>query len=176
TLLKPTPFQDADRVATTKAFAQQHGLKSMDDLKKLPSFTYLGPPENATRFQGVVGMKQAYGLNNLQFVPLTIGSQYQAIDAGKADSIAVFTTDPQLLGGKYAVLTDPKGIFGYQQVAPVVSNKLLTAEGPAFQQILNAVTAKLTTPAIQQMNLAVAVNQQNPATVASQFLAANGLK
>ncbi|MGH9062070.1 MAG: glycine betaine ABC transporter substrate-binding protein, partial [Acidimicrobiales bacterium] len=81
-----------------------------------------------------------------------------------------------LLGGKYAVLTDPKGIFGYQQVAPVVSNKLLTAEGPAFQQILNAVTAKLTTPAIQQMNLAVAVNQQNPATVASQFLAANGLK
>ncbi|MGH9058337.1 MAG: glycine betaine ABC transporter substrate-binding protein, partial [Acidimicrobiales bacterium] len=137
TLLKPTPFQDADRVATTKAFAQQHGLKSMDDLKKLPSFTYLGPPENATRFQGVVGMKQAYGLNNLQFVPLTIGSQYQAIDAGKADSIAVFTTDPQLLGGKYAVLTDPKGIFGYQQVAPVVSNKLLTAEGPAFQQILN---------------------------------------
>jgi osmoprotectant transport system substrate-binding protein len=175
TYLQPTPFQDADRVATTKTFAQSHGLTSMADLKKLPSFTYGGPPENATRFQGVVGMKQAYGLTNVQFVPLPIGSQYQALDAGKVDTIAIFTTDGQLTSGKYAVLDDPKGIFGFQQVAPVVSNKVLAAEGPAFQETLNAVSAKLTDQAIQTMNEAVGVNQQNPATVAAQFLKANGL-
>ncbi|MGI8753200.1 MAG: glycine betaine ABC transporter substrate-binding protein [Acidimicrobiales bacterium] len=176
TYLQPTPFQDADRVATTKAYAQAHNLKSMGDLKSLPSFTYGGPPENATRFQGVLGMQQAYGLTNTQFVPLPIGSQYQALDAGKVNTIAIFTTDGQLTSNKYTVLDDPKGIFGFQQVAPVVSNKVLAAEGPAFQQTLNAVSAKLTDQAIQIMNEAVGVNQQDAATVAGQFLTANGLK
>ncbi len=176
TYLQPTPFQDADRVATTKAFAQAHNLKTNADLKSLPSFSYGGPPENATRFQGVVGLKQAYGLTNVRFVPLPIGSQYQALDAGKVDTIAIFTTDGQLTSNKYVVLDDPKAIFGFQQVAPVVSNKVLAAEGPAFQQILNAVSAKLTDQAIQVLNEAVGVKQLDPAAVAGQFLTANGLK
>ena len=175
TYLMPTPFQDADRVAVTKTFADAHGLKSTADLKKLTSFSYGGPPENGTRFQGVVGMKKAYGLTNLKFVPLPVGSQYQALDAGKVDTIAIFTTDGQLTSNKYVVLDDPKGIFGFQQVAPVVSNKVLAAEGPAFQETLNAVSAKLTDKAIQTMNEAVGVNQQDPAAVAGQFLKANGL-
>ncbi len=175
TVLLPTPFQDADGVATTKAYASQHNLKTIGDLKNVGSFTYGGPPENGTRFQGVVGLKQAYGLNNVQFVPLPIGTQYQALDAGKVNSIAIFTTDPELASGKYAVLTDTKGIFGFQQVVPVVKTSVLNAEGPAFTQILNAVSSKLTTQAIISMNAAVALNKQDPATVAKQFLQANGL-
>src|SRR6188472_240690 len=34
----PTPFQDVDAIATTKAFAAKHNLKSVADLKNLPSF------------------------------------------------------------------------------------------------------------------------------------------
>ncbi|MGH9073326.1 MAG: glycine betaine ABC transporter substrate-binding protein [Acidimicrobiales bacterium] len=175
TILKPTPFQDADRVATTKAFAAKHHLVSTGDLKKLGSFTYGGPPENATRYQGVVGLKQAYGLNKVVFKPIPIGSQYLALDQGKVDTIAVFTTDPQLLSNKYAVLTDPKGIFGFQQVVPVVKTSLIKSEGPAFSQILNAVSAKLTDKAVQQMDKAVEIDHQNAANVAKQFLQANGL-
>lgn len=174
-ILNPTPFQDADGLAVTKSFAQQHGLKTIDDMKKLSHFTYLGPPENATRYQGVVGLKQAYGLHNFTFKPLKTGSQYQAIDAGQADSIAIFTTDPQLASGKYAVLTDTKGIFGYQQVVPVVKKSVLDAEGPAFADTLNKVSALLTTKAIISMNKAVAIDQQDPGEVAKTFLKANGL-
>ncbi len=119
----------------------QHHLKTIGDLKNVGSFTYVAPPENATRFQGVVGLKQVYHLTNLQFKPLTIGSQYQALDQGKADSIAIFTTDGQLASGKYAVLTDTAGIFGFQQVVPVI-NKTLLAESPEIATILNAVSAQ----------------------------------
>jgi osmoprotectant transport system substrate-binding protein len=175
TLLTPTPFQDADGVATTVAYAKQHNLKTIADLKNVGSFSYGGPAENGTRYQGVVGLKQAYGLTKITFTPLPIGTQYQALDNGKVNSIAIFTTDPELKSGKYAVLTDTKGIFGYQQVAPVVSAKVLAAEGPAFTQTLNAVSAKLTGPAIIAMNAAVALDKQDPATVAKQFLKANGL-
>jgi len=175
TLLQPTPFQDADGVATTKLYAAQHHLKTIADLKNVGPFTYGGPPENATRLQGVLGLQQDYGLSNLKFVPLTAGSQYQALDAGQVNTIAIFTTEGQLLSGKYAVLTDTKRIFGFQQEAPVVKASLLQSEGPAFSQILNAVSAKLTFEAIQQMNSAVVIAHQDPATVAKQFLDANGL-
>lgn len=73
------------------------------------------------------------------------------------------------------MLTDTKHIFGFQQVAPVVKTSLVQSEGPAFKQILDAVSAKLTFPAMQQMNGAVVSAHQDPATVAKQFLDANGL-
>jgi osmoprotectant transport system substrate-binding protein len=174
-VLKATPFQDADGLAVLNAYAKSHGLKTIDDMSKVGSFSYGGPPENGTRYQGVIGLKQAYGLSKIQFKPLPIGSQYQALDQHKVDSIAIFTTDGQLASGKYTVLTDTKGIFGYQQVVPVVSKKVLAAEGPAFEQTLDAVSATLTTDAIVAMNKAVQIDQKDPATVAKAFLQANHL-
>ena len=175
-LLDKTPFFNADALAVKPEFAQKNGLKSTADLKKLKSFKFGAPPENKTRYEGVVGMKQAYGLNNIQFKPLAIGLQYKALEDGQIDVAAVFTTDGQLQGGKLTVLTDPKGIFGFQNVAPVVSKKVLAAEGPAFAETLNAVSAKLTTEAMRKMNGAVDLDKQDPAKVADQFLRANGLK
>jgi osmoprotectant transport system substrate-binding protein len=175
TLLDPTPFQDRDVTATLKAFATKHHLVSMEDLAKLPSFTNGGPPENKTRYEGLVGMHEAYHLNNVHFVPLAIGLQYQALDSGKVDSANVFTTDGQLSSGKYALLTDPKHIYGFQQVAPVVSTKLLSQEGPAFAQTLNAVDSKLTNTVMQKLNAAVVLQKVDAATVAKEFLKANNL-
>lgn len=174
-VLDPTPFQDADGLAVLNAYAKAHSLTTIDDLKKLGAFSYGGPPENATRYQGVLGLKQAYGLNQIQFKSLSIGTQYQALDQKKVDSIAIFTTDGQLASGNYTVLKDTKGIFGFQNVVPVVKQSLLTSEGPAFAQILNAVSAKLTFPAIQALNKAVQIDKKDPAAVASAFLKANGL-
>jgi osmoprotectant transport system substrate-binding protein len=172
-VLNPTPFQDADGLAVSKTYAQKNGLKSIDDLSKVGSFSYAAPPENKSRYQGVVGLTKAYGLTKIKFVPLAAGSQYQALDQGKVNSIAIFTTDGQLAGGKYTVLSDTKGIFGYQQVVPVVSKKVLAQQGPAFQATLNAVSALLTTDAIVAMNKAVQLDHKDPAAIAKAFLQAN---
>lgn len=174
-LLQPTPFQDADRVATLPAFAAAHGLHTMSDLKKLGSFTYGGPPENQTRYEGIVGMRQAYGLDNAKFVPYPIGKQYQALNQHRVQTIAIFTTDGQLLARHYTVLSDPKNIFGYQNVAPVVNKDVLNREGPAFAQTLNAVSSRLTTAAMQQMNAQVVLKHRSPAAVAHQFLTTHHL-
>src|SRR3954447_25126076 len=176
TTLDKTPFFNADANAVKPAFAKKNGLRSTADLKKLKSFTFGAPPENKTRFEGVVGMKKVYGLNNLKFKPLAIGLQYKALEDGQIDVAAVFTTDGQLQGGKLTVLTDPEGIFGYQNVAPVVNKKVLSKEGPAFAQTLNAVSSKLTVEAMRKMNAAVDLDKQDEAKVAGQFLTANGLK
>ncbi len=176
TLLDKTPFFDADALATLSSFAAKNHLATIPDLKKLKSFSLAGPPENRTRYEGLVGLKEAYGLNNINFVPLAIGLQYQALDKGTVNVATVFTTDGQLQSAHYVILTDTKHIFGFQNVAPIVSPKLIQREGPAFAQTLNAVSAKLTTHVMQQLNAAVDIDKLDPATVASKFLQANGLK
>lgn len=174
-LLKQTPFFDADALAVTKAYAKAHGLKTIADLKKLGAVSYGAPAENRTRFFGLVGLHQLYGLSKLQFVPLAEGLNYKALDSGQVKVATVFTTDPQLQSGKYVVLSDTKKLFGFQNVAPVVKVGLVKSEGPAFAQTLNKVSSLLTLPAIIKMNAAVQLDRQSPDAVAHAFLAANGL-
>jgi osmoprotectant transport system substrate-binding protein len=175
TMLNPTPFTDSDAIGTTTKYANAHHLKSIADLKPLgKSVTMGGLPEFQTRAQALVGLKNAYGINPT-FVPLASGLFYSALDSGKVDTSDVFTTDPPLKTGKYVILTDPKHVFGFQNVAPVVKANLVSSEGPAFAQTLNRVDALLTQKAIIALNAAVALDKQSPATVAHQFLAANHL-
>jgi osmoprotectant transport system substrate-binding protein len=175
TVLNMTPFNDVDALATKPAYATQHKLTAVPDLKGVGRFTLGAPPEFKTRFTGLVGMKQVYGITNVNFKPLAIGLQYKALDGGQIQVADVFTTDGQLQRGSYTVLKDPKNIFGFQNVVPIFSKKTIDAEGPAFSQVLDTVSAKLTVPAMQQMNAAVDLDKQNPAEVAQKFLQANGL-
>ena len=73
------------------------------------------------------------------------------------------------------MLTDPKHITGFQNVAPIVKASVAKSAGSEFTKTVNAVSAKLTLPAIIAMNKAVIVDKKNPAAVAKQFLQANGL-
>jgi len=175
-LLAMTPFSDSDVVVTKVAYAKAHGLTSVADLAKLGKAVKLAAePEYATRYSGLIGLKKVYGVVPT-FVPLaTSALVYQAINSGQVQAGDVFTTDPQLKSGDYTLLADPKGIFGYQNVAPIVSDKVLAAEGPQFASTLNAVSALLTLPAIQKMNAAVILDKQSAASVAEEFLKANGL-
>jgi osmoprotectant transport system substrate-binding protein len=175
TLLDYTPFYDSDELATLPAYAAQHHLSSIADLKPLGKQVTLGaPPEFATRFEGLVGLKQEYGVVPT-FKPIAIELSYKALESGQVDVQNVFSTDGQLLGGKFKLLADPKHVFGFQNVAPVVRQSVLTAEGPAFAETLNKVSALLTIPAIQQMNAAVSIDKESATSVAQKFLQANGL-
>ena len=173
TVLDATPFQDADGLAVLKAYAPKNNLVNIGAMKKLSHFTYAGPPENATCYQGVKGLESAYGLHNFTFKPIAIGAQYQAIDQNKVDAIAIFTTDGQLASGKYTVLKDTDGIFGYQQVVPVINTTKLAAEGPAFAETCNKLSALLTTDAIVALNKLVQIDKKDPGVVAKAFLDAN---
>ena len=176
TLLARTPGYDADANAVKPALARRFRLRSTADLKRLGRFRYGGPAENQTRFQGAVGMRQVYGLDRLVYVPVQIAARYAALDSGRIDVAAAFTTDPELtMKRRYVVLSDPKGIFGFQNIAPVVSAKLLRAEGPAFARTIDAVSAKLTNDALRRMNAAVVLSGERPADVARRFLSAHGL-
>ena len=173
TLLQPTPFQNHDQIAVLKSFAAKYHLTTIEQLKGLGPLKYGAYTPEQTRYEGLVGLQQAYGLSNLQFVPYGLGAPvYAALDSGQIQVGGSSSTDSQLRSGKYVILSDPKNIFGYQNVAPVVNKGVLKAEGPAFAQTLNAVSSRLTYAAIRELNAEVVLGHQSPAAAARQFLAA----
>lgn len=175
TLLKPTPFYDTDAMGTLKSFATKHHLHTISDLKQFGhSVTLGGAPEFATRYEGLIGLKKVYGVNPT-FKPIAIALTYKALDSNQVQVADVFTTDPQLTLGKYTILSDPKNVFGFQNVAPIVKKSVIKSEGPVFEQTLNSVSALLTLDAIRKMNAAVELDKQSPSAVAHKFLAANHL-
>ena len=175
-LLAMAPASDTDVIVTKPLYASRHHVRSLADLAGLDATaTLAGPPEFRTRFNGLVGLRQDYGITALRFLPLRIGGQYQALNEGHAQLAVAFTTDGNLTRGGYVMLSDPKGTFGFQNVTFVVRSAVLSREGPAFAQTVNAVSARLSTQALRVMNADVALDQQTPSAVAQQFLGANGL-
>ena len=176
TLLKQTPFFDADSFAVLKTTAAKYGLKTISDLKKVPKLSYAGYPQCSKRPTCLLGLKNTYGLKNIKFIQLGTIPVETLIDSGKVTGGDIFTTEPAFATGKYVALVDDKHIFGFQNVAPVVSKKLLAQLGPKLTAVVNAVSAKLTNAAMIAMNKAVGVDKKSAASVASAFLKANGLK
>jgi osmoprotectant transport system substrate-binding protein len=175
TLLNATPFYDTDSFGMLSATARKLGVKTIGDMKKVSSFSFAGYPECDKRITCLLGLKQIYGLKQAKFVQLASISVYTLLDQGKITAGDVFSTDPQLQESKYTVLTDTKHIFGFQNVAPIISKKVLAAGGTGLRNAINAVSAKLTLPAMRAMNKAVAIDKKTPAAVATAFLKANGL-
>ena len=175
-VLEMSPGFDRLANVVTAATARRHRLRAMSDLERLGRYRYGGFPENRVRFQGAVGVRQVYGLE-FTFVPLRTGRQrYAALDGGDVDVVDVGTTEAQLGGrSRYRVLSDPEGVFGFQNIVPVVSRAVLREQGPAFTRTLDAVTAKLTNAALRRMNGAVDLRGRKPADVAARFLRDNEL-
>jgi osmoprotectant transport system substrate-binding protein len=171
-----TSFENVDAIATTQYFAQRMGLATVGDLRQLSSFRLGARPEFEARRQGLVGMREVYGLDNVEFEEVPIGEQYRALDRKEIDAANAFTTDGQLASGSYKVLEDDKRVFGFQHVALVIDeDKLDELGGDKFMRIINDVNGRLTTSAMIQMNRDVDVDGQDPAVVAERFLRTAGL-
>jgi osmoprotectant transport system substrate-binding protein len=176
TLLAPTPFRAATALAVLPAFAQRHGLASIPDLARLPRVRLGASPGFYARPSiGLTALRRTYGLTALTYFPLTTGVQYAVLGTGKIDVAEVATTDGQLADGGYRVLADPRHLFGYEQLAPVVPARVLAAEGPAFARTLDAVSRRLTPRAMQALNGAVGLQHDSPEQVARDFLRAHEL-
>jgi osmoprotectant transport system substrate-binding protein len=174
-VLNPAPAQDSDSVTVTAATAAKYHLKTIADLGPYASsMVFGGPPEFKTRPAGLAGLKANYGLTFKSFDPLDESGPITlaALTSGKVQAADVFTTTPQIITDHLVSLSDPKFNFAAQNVVPLVYKPDLT---PTIESTLNAVSAKLTTSALLQMDNAVITDKANYTTVAQGFLQANGL-
>jgi osmoprotectant transport system substrate-binding protein len=175
TVLNPASAQDSDSITVTAATAAKYHLKTIADLKPYAASMTLGaPPEFKTRSDGIAGLKTTYGLTFKGFDPLDESGPITlaALTSGKVQAADVFTTTPQIISDKLVSLADPKFNFAAQNVIPLVYKPDLT---PTITATLNAVSAKLTTAALLQLDVAVITNKADYTTTAQQWLQSVGL-
>lgn len=175
TMLAATPFENKNAIAVRKEFADEHGLKTVADLKAIGDFTYSTYPDNVSGGTGYEGIVETYGLTNMKLKTLSIGLNYQAIERGEIQAADVFTTDPQLLRSDLVVLEDDKNLFGFQNVVPLIRDNIFADLDDDAPEFLNTLHSLLTIDAIQALNEASAINRIDSAQVATVFLQANGL-
>lgn len=172
-LLKPTPFGNTPAIVVTDYFARTHGLKQIGDLGPfLSALTLGGPPQ--FKSTGLEALERVYNLPPPVYKVLPVGGQYDALATGGVQAAEVNLTDGSLATGDYRVLRDPKRVLGWGNVVPVVTQKVLTAEGPEFVATINAVSALLTLSTMRELNEQVD-QHVDPAAVATQFLVTHGL-
>ncbi len=174
-ILNPSSAQDKDSVTVTQAFASKHHLTSISNLTPVAKTMVIGgPPEFKTRTDGLVGLKKNYGLVFKSFDPLDESGPITlaALKDGKVQAADVFTTTPQIITDHLVALADPKSNFAAQNVLPLVYK---TGVNSTVVSTLNAISAKLTTAALLQMDKAIIIDHADYATVATGWLKAVGL-
>jgi osmoprotectant transport system substrate-binding protein len=173
-MLTPSPAEDKDVVAVTQATADKYKLKTISDLKPVAGELVLGgPPEWKTRTQGVVGLRDVYGLNFKDFVSLDAGGTLTmtALTNGQIQAGDLFSTDPGLRSNHLVALEDDKNLFAAENVAPLIKADKQT---DAIKKALDAVSAKLTTDDLITMN-AEAATGTNLSDIAKKWLANAGI-
>jgi osmoprotectant transport system substrate-binding protein len=173
TVLQQSQAQDKDAIVVTKATADKYKLTSIADLAAVgKELTLGGPPEFKTRPDGVPGLASKYGVTFKEFKALDAGGPLtvNALKNGQVQAADIFTTDPSIVTNNFVVLQDPKSLYTAQNVLPLVNKSKVT---PAISDALNAVSAKLDTKTLTDLDAKAA--KAEPADVAAAWLKSNGL-
>lgn len=177
-ILYPSPAEDKDTLAVTEETAQRWNLKSIADLaKRSPEVKVGGPSEFQTRQTGLVGLKEKYGLDiaPANFIAISDGggpATVQALADGTVTAANIFSTSPAIEQSKLVVLEDPENVFLAANVVPLVASQKMSNE---LKTVLDAVSAKLTTEALIELNTSVEGNQGiDPDEAAEKWIADNG--
>jgi osmoprotectant transport system substrate-binding protein len=177
-MLNSSAAQDSDSVTVSQSFASAHHLTSSSSIADLApyasSMVFGGPPEFPTRSDGIPGLQTNYGLTFKSFDPLDESGPItiKALQDGTVQAADVFTTTPQIATDHFVTLSDPKFNFAAQNVTPLVYKPAMT---PTVTSTLNAISAKLTTAALLQLDTAVIVNHDSYQAAAQGWLKAEGL-
>jgi osmoprotectant transport system substrate-binding protein len=150
-------------------------LTSIADLKPYAQDLVIGGPSQLqTRPYGLPGLKKDYGLQFKGFDPLDESGPITlaALNDGKVQAADVFTTTPQIITDHLVSLADPKSDFAAQNVVPLVYKPAMNT---TIINTLNAISAKLTTALLLQMDNAIITQHADYAKVAAGFLKAEGL-
>ena len=173
-VLEPAEAQDKNALVVTEETASEHGLSTISDLEGPAADLVLGgPPECPERPLCLQGLEEVYGLDFADFRALDAGGPLTvaALEDGEIDVAVMFSTQGIIADKGWVTLEDDKGLQPAENIVPVIRSEALTDE---IAEVLNGVSAKLTTEEMTELNRRVDVDKEDPEAVAGEWLEANG--
>jgi osmoprotectant transport system substrate-binding protein len=161
---------DQDTYTVLKSFAEEHGLKTIGDLKNAPAPVTIGAaPEFEQRPYSPSAAKEVYGVD-LTF-SATGPTTLESLLAGEIQVADIYTADPAFETEEIIALEDPENLIISSNVVPIVSTDI----AEEVSDVLNAISAKLTAEELVSLNVLSTVEQQSSADIAKKWLEDNDL-
>lgn len=177
-VLDPAPAQDKNGFVVTSVMAADLGVEKVSDLVDLNGTLILGgPPECPEREFCLPGLEGVYGLSFAEFKPLDVGGPL-TVAALEGDEIQVgllFTTDGVIASKGFVLLEDDKGLQPAENIVPALRTDIAEEYGGNIERVLNAVSEKLTTGDLTEMNKLTGYDGDDPEQVAADWLKSVGI-
>jgi osmoprotectant transport system substrate-binding protein len=177
-ILTPSPASDSDTVTVTAATAATWHLKTIADLAAHSAeVKFAAPSDFQTRPEGLVGLRQRYGLDigPGNFVAISDGGGAVTVRALVNNTVTaanVFSTSPAIPAHHLVVLDDPEHNFLAGNIVPLVNSQ---KKSDLLKEVLDAVSASLTSSALAELNSSVSGNSGvDPDQAARTWLRHNG--
>jgi len=177
-ILTPSPASDTDTVTVTGGTADFWNLKTIADLAAYSAEVRFGAPSAfENRPAGLPGLRQKYGLDIKpgNFVAINDGGgavTVRALLEGRVTAANIFSTSPAIPQNHLVTLADPEHNFLAGNIVPLVNSQ---KKSDRLKDVLDAVSAKLTTAGVAQLNAAVSGNSGlDPDQAARNWLRDNG--
>jgi osmoprotectant transport system substrate-binding protein len=178
TALTPSPAQNANAFVVARATAEQAGLVELSDVAAIADeLVFGGPPECQRRALCLVGLERVYGIEFGTVVALRAGPLVeQALRDGGIDMGLMFTSDAAMLSADFVELRDDRGLQPAENITPLVRNEVLDRWGDDVADSVDAVSARLTTAELRQLNAEVGGDTASVAAIATAWLTEQGLR
>jgi osmoprotectant transport system substrate-binding protein len=180
TALDYTEAQDQNAFVVRSETAEEHGLETMSDLAAVATELVWGlPPECETNPLCAGALEDSYGIPfaELEIEPLAACDApiATALNDGVVDVAELCSTQPDIERFGFVRLEDDMQTQPAENIAPVISQEKLDELGDAFAEVLNAVSAEMTTEDLTSLGVQVAVDQRDVGEVAAEWLTDKGL-
>jgi osmoprotectant transport system substrate-binding protein len=177
-ILTPSPACDTDTVSVTADTAAKWNLKTIADLgAHSAEVKFAAPSDFQARPSGLVGLRQRYGLDIAPGNFLAISDDggpvtVRALTSGKVNAANIFSTSPAIPQNHLVVLGDPLHNFLAGNIVPLVNSQ---KKSDRLKTVLDAVSAKLTSQGVVELNASVAGNSgMDPDQAARNWLHDSG--
>jgi osmoprotectant transport system substrate-binding protein len=177
-ILTPSPACDTDTVTVTADTAAKWNLKTIGDLAAhSPEVKFAAPSDFQGRPSGLVGLRQRYGLDIApgNFVAISDDGgavTVRTLEQGRVNAANIFSTSPAILQSRLVALEDPLHNFPAGNIVPLVNSQKKTDK---LKDVLDAVSAKLTSLGVADLNASVSGNSGvDPDVAARNWLRDNG--
>lgn len=178
----PAEFNNTYALAVRSEYAQEHGLKTISDLRSLPveDRTLCVEAEFNSRPDGLNPLLEHYGLDRGgEQMPedniglYDTGAIYTATDNGDCNVGEVFATDGRILSLDLTVLEDDRKYFPAYNGSAVYNEPTLE-QAPELAEVMDRIMPELDNETLQELNAQVDVEGREPIDVAYDWMVSEG--
>ena len=180
TVLPFSPAVDTNAFVIRQDTATSLNLTKMSDTTAVQNQLKWGLATNCkTNPVCAAALKTAYGLTptNVTYLDPCSAAMAAALLAKTIDVGELCSTQPDIAKNSWVVLQDDKATQPADNISPLVRNDYLASlpDKSGFEAILNAVSAKMDTATLTQLNADFAISNQDIPAIAKGWLSQVGL-